>query len=226
MPHDLRNASLQMSDATVTMIFLTLSGGYQDAYTLLMRDGVFANAQTGNIVLMTGRIVLGDYTGALHYLVPLTAFALGVLAAERLHAHFRTGSRLHWRQTVLLIEMLILALVGWIPAAYNPIANALVSFVCALQVQSFRTVRGNPYASTMCIGNLRSGMETLDAYLRTHEPAKLRVALRYLLALLCFAVGAGLGSWLSPAIGLPAIWVCCLWLMISFVLMHHREMES
>ena len=90
-----RGDALQMSDATVTMIFLTLSGGFQDAYTLLMRDGVFANAQTGNIVLMTGRIVHGDYANALHYLVPLTAFALGVLAAERLRAHFRTENRLH-----------------------------------------------------------------------------------------------------------------------------------
>ena len=223
MPHNPHSTGQQMSDATVTMIFLTLSGGYQDAYTLLMRDGVFANAQTGNIVLMTGRIVLGDYAGALHYLAPLTAFALGVLAAERLRARFRMESRLHWRQTVLLIEIMLLAIVGWIPTAYNPIANALVSFVCAMQVQAFRTVRGHPYASTMCIGNLRSGMELLDAYLHTHDPAQLRVTLRYMLALLCFAIGAGLGSWLSRVIGLQAIWVSCLWLMISFVLMHHRE---
>ena len=223
MPHNPHNPGAQMSDATVTMIFLTLSGGFQDAYTLLMRDGVFANAQTGNIVLMTGRIVHGDFGNALRYLVPLTAFALGVLATERLRARFRAESRLHWRQTVLLIEMLFLAIVGWIPATLHPIANALVSFVCAMQVQAFRTVRGNPYASTMCIGNLRSGMESLDAYLRTRETAKLRVTLRYSLALLCFAVGAGLGSWLSPILGLRAIWLCCVWLMISFVLMHHRE---
>lgn len=223
MSRNPRNTNMQMSDATVTMVFLTLSGGFQDAYTLLMRDGVYANAQTGNIVLLTGRIVHGDFANALHYLVPLTAFALGVLAAERLRAHFRMESRLHWRQTVLLLEMLFLAIVGLIPTAYNPMANALVSFVCAMQVQAFRTLRGHPYASTMCIGNLRSGMESLDAYLHTHDPAKLRVTLRYLLALLCFAIGAGLGSWLSPLIGLRAIWVCCLWLMISFTLMHHRE---
>ncbi len=30
-------------------------------------------------------------------------------------------------------------------------ANALVSFACAMQVQTFRKVRGHAYASTMCI---------------------------------------------------------------------------
>ncbi len=44
-------------------------------------------------------------------------------------------------------------------------ANALVSFVCAMQVQTFRKVRGHAYASTMCIGNMRSGTEALCVYL-------------------------------------------------------------
>ena len=42
----------QMSEAVSTGIFLTLSGGFQDAYTYYCRGKVFANAQTGNIVLM------------------------------------------------------------------------------------------------------------------------------------------------------------------------------
>ena len=43
----------QMSEAFSTMVFLTLSGGLQDAYTYCIRGQVFANAQTGNIVLMS-----------------------------------------------------------------------------------------------------------------------------------------------------------------------------
>ena len=41
-----------MSEAFRTVLFLSLSGGLQDAYTYLGRGGVFANAQTGNIVFM------------------------------------------------------------------------------------------------------------------------------------------------------------------------------
>ena len=36
----------QMSEAFSTMVFLTLSGGLQDAYTYCVRGQVFANAQT------------------------------------------------------------------------------------------------------------------------------------------------------------------------------------
>ena len=47
------------------------------------------------------------------------------------------------------------------PEEQNLIANALVSFSCAMQVQSFRKVASYAFASTMCIGNLRSGMAAL-----------------------------------------------------------------
>ena len=40
-----------MSESFLTAGFLSLSGGLQDAYTYMSRGKVFANAQTGNIVL-------------------------------------------------------------------------------------------------------------------------------------------------------------------------------
>ena len=47
----------QMSDAFITSAFLAFSGGLQDAYTFNTRDHVFANAQTGNLVLMTQNLM-------------------------------------------------------------------------------------------------------------------------------------------------------------------------
>ena len=67
--------SRQMSDAFRTTVFLTLSGGFQDAYTYMGRGKVFANAQTGNIVLMATNFCEGDFAKALRYLLPLLAFA-------------------------------------------------------------------------------------------------------------------------------------------------------
>ena len=72
----------QMSESFYTVIFLSLSGGLQDAYTYLFRGGVFANAQTGNIVLLSVRLFEGDWAAAGHYLIPLLAFSLGILVAE------------------------------------------------------------------------------------------------------------------------------------------------
>ena len=44
----------QMSEtASRAAVFIILSGGFQDAYTYTCRGEVFANAQTGNIVLLS-----------------------------------------------------------------------------------------------------------------------------------------------------------------------------
>ena len=67
------------------------------------------------------------------------------------------------------MEMLLLLVVGFLPTACNLLANAMVSFACAMQVQTFRKVNGYAFASTMCIGNIRSGMESLCVYGKTKD---------------------------------------------------------
>ena len=78
-----------MSDAMLTITFLTFSGGLQDAYSYCMRGKVFANAQTGNIVLLSQHICDGDFRSVMHYLVPLVFFALGVAAAELIRQKYQ-----------------------------------------------------------------------------------------------------------------------------------------
>ena len=46
-----------MSESFLTAAFLSISGGLQDAYTYIYRGEVFANAQTGNIVLLSQSLV-------------------------------------------------------------------------------------------------------------------------------------------------------------------------
>ena len=149
----------QMSEAFITALFLSVSGGLQDVYTYLYRGKVFANAQTGNIVLMAVKLFAGEWGEALRYLMPLCAFALGIFVAEFIRLKLKRMQWLHWRQLVVLFEILLLFVVGFLPQELNLLANSLVSFSCAMQVQSFRKVNGYAFASTMCIGNLRGGMD-------------------------------------------------------------------
>ena len=200
----------QMSESFLTAVFLSLSGGLQDAYTYLFRGKVFANAQTGNIVLLSSNIMDGQWDRVLHYLVPLCAFALGVLVAEKMRERFCDMQRLHWRQLVVLGEVLLLFIVGLLPQEQNLLANAIVSFSCAMQVQAFRKVNGYAFASTMCIGDLRSGVEAFCIWSKTHEPKVKDRMMRYFGIILLFAVGAGIGS-MGAA------------LLVSFALMFIRE---
>ena len=97
----------QMSESFFTAAFLSISGGLQDAYTYVARGKVFANAQTGNIVLLSQSIMNRDLGLFLHYLVPLTFFAVGIAAAEGIRTRYQKIQRFHWRQLVLLIEILL-----------------------------------------------------------------------------------------------------------------------
>lgn len=212
-----------MSEAFITAAFLSASGGLQDAYTYSFRGKVFANAQTGNIVLLSESIFNHDLQTAVHYLVPLLFFACGVAVAELFREQFQHTKRIHWRQSILIMEILLLFLVGFLPEELDMLANALVSFSCAMQVQTFRKVNGCSFASTMCIGNIRSCMEAICTYITRKERKKLDQAIRYFLIILLFALGAGAGSCLIVLMGQYAIWISCLLLIVSFTLMFIRE---
>ena len=127
--------------------------------------------------------------------------------------------KVHWRQLIVLAEMAVLFAVGFMPQPLNTLANALVSFSCAMQLQTFRKVRGHAYASTMCIGNMRSGTEALCAYFHTREPEALRNAMTYFGVIGLFAAGAGLGALVTRLLGVRGIWASCLLLTVGFLTM-------
>ena len=209
----------QMSEAFLLSAVLALSGGFQDAYTYFIREHVYANAQTGNVVMMSTQMLAGEWGASTRYLFPLISFALGVLLAEYLHIQTQKSGRLHWRQYVIALEAIIMLAVGFMPQALNMAANCLVSLACAMQVQTFRTVHGFGYASTMCIGNLRSCMSALAMYIHDRDEICLLKVRYYLGVILCFAIGAGAGGNLCPLWGERSIWVCCGLLTFGYWLM-------
>ena len=215
--------SRQMSESMPLAIFLTLAGGFQDAYSYNCRGRVFANAQTGNIVLLGQNLAQGHWGAAFRYFIPLCAFLLGVYITERVHHRFRTNEKIHWRQVILLIESLLLVITGFLPQTLNISANALMSFACAMQVNAFRKFRGLPCATTMCIGNMRSAASLLCGYHTTGDPELKRKSMHYYFVIAVFAVGAAIGAVLTQRIGERAIWIAAGLQLIGFLLMFAHE---
>lgn len=213
------NRDVQRSENLITMIFLTLSGGLQDTYSYLVRGEVFANAQTGNIVLMSINFFKGEYVNVIKYFLPVLTFSVGIYTAEKIQARFKHVKNLHWRQIILLVEIFLLFLVAYIPKNHNNIANMLISFSCALQVLSFRKIEGFPFASTMCIGNIRNCCSALSIYFGNKSKAARRKAKFYFTIIFTFALGAGIGELLVNMFDIKLILLSCLLLFVSFVLM-------
>lgn len=209
----------QNTEAFWAMALLAVSGGLQDAYTYVVRDGVFANAQTGNVVLLSQSLLKGSFPDALGYCLPLGAFCAGVALSEWIRSRFGSGKHFHWQQIVLAVEVLTLALVGFLPANWNPAANSLVSLACAMQVQAFRKIEGFSFASTMCIGNLRSGVEALYDLCQGRNRQSGRKAACYFGIILLFFTGAGIGCWLAPYFGIQTIWLSGALLLLALCMM-------
>lgn len=215
----------QMSESMPVMILLTLAGGFQDAYSYNVRHHVFANAQTGNIVLLAENLALGDWQHSLHYLWPILAFVFGVYGSEWLRG--KANERyLHWRQWVIAMEVVLLIIVGWLPDQMSDLANVMMSFACAMQVNSFRKLHGQGIATTMCIGNMRSATELLAKYQQKKDVEILIKSLKYYMIIIVFAFGAALGAVCSFKYGIKAIMIAAIILLIAFLCMFFFKKES
>ena len=165
----------QPSESLTVGFLLALTGGLLDAYSYLNRGEVFATAETGNIVLMGINLAQQNWSGALHYLLPVLAFTAGILAAEWVRRRCDPGEgrpqRLHWRLPLLLAECVAILVVSALPVGpLDPLANIIISFASALQVESFRNIQG--YGCVNFGGEPLMAMDTVKeavAYARSLE---------------------------------------------------------
>lgn len=200
-PNSLHNQINFLSSA-----FLTLAGGFLDSYTYSLRGGVFANAHTGNLVLIGVNILNGN--NVIRYVLPVISFIVGVLVSWIIKS--KSSNINSWFVTVLLAESIILFGVGFIPVEqkYANIANIIVSFVTAIQYGAFRMLEDLPFATTMCTGMLRSATDHLFKFIRQKEKNELVKCTYYYLVVAIFIVGALLGSLFSKFFQEKAVWVC------------------
>lgn len=204
-----KNVPIQESFRVAALLALT--GGFLDAYTYLLRGGVFANAQTGNIVLLAVNLANRQWGEAGYYVIPIFAFSCGVFVTNLLKRIAADKKRFSFEQFVLGVEILLLFAAGFLPLSVpNGIVNVTVSFVCSVQVNTFRKVCGMPYASIMCTGNLRSGTEKLFFFIMEKDREAFKSTLDYFGVIFLFAAGAVAGTCFSKLLGVKSIWICCL----------------
>lgn len=218
--------SERVSESVRLGIILALTGGFMDAYSYLVRGGVFANAETGNIVLMGIHMAEGNWGRVLYYLVPVVSFALGVYAAECIRKKVGDSPKVHWKEGILWAEMVLLFLAGWIPQEHNALVNAMIAFICAMQVEAFRKIRGKAFATTMCTGNLRSGTELLSVSQFEHDSEKRKAGLHYYLIDGVFVGGAAVGAVICKRFAEKSIWFCIATLFVAQLFIMYQKKSA
>ena len=191
------DARILVEERLAAALLLSFTGGFTDVYSYLFRGQVFANAVTGNMVLMGLHLASGLWADCLKYLLAIAAYGCGVFAADAVRARLGGMRLVSWHQAILGLEIVLLAAAAFVPQGRaDSFVNATISFVCALQVQTFRRVRGLPFASTMCTGNLRSGMDALYQGLTGADAAGFGKARHYFGVIGAFILGAVGGAFL------------------------------
>lgn len=201
-------------------IILATVGGFLDAYTFITRGGVFANAQTGNIVMLSMKLASGKFSYAFMYLLPILAFINGVIIVEYIKKCSIRFAELKWQYIILTIEIVILIIVGFIPKRVPDMyVNIIISFVASMQTSSFRKLVDSPYATTMSTGNLRSATQFIyTAFSEKNDKAMIK-AKRYITIIIAFCIGGFIGAIATKIIGIKSVWISAMILLAGFVLL-------
>ena len=139
----------------------TITGGYLDAFCYVLHGHVFANAQTGNFVLLGLDLAGGNLRSALGHLPPILTFAAGVLGTLWLHER-RSLLPAQLRTVGACIEITVLTALFFLGSRIpNSLVVPSIALVAAVQVTSFQAVSRWKFNSVMTTGNLRA---TLNAF--------------------------------------------------------------
>ncbi len=202
------------------LCLLTATGGALDAWVFLSHGHVFANAQSGNVVLIGIKVAAGDWTGAGRHLPSLGAYLAGLFGSRLLASQLKSRG-VNSRSVRLAMECaLLIGLAGVADRWPDSVVTASVGFLAALQITSLSHLGPWSFNTGMTTGNLRSAavalVATLDGDERQWPHAFLMVAL-----CLAFALGAVLGGWLAPRMGGAALLVAALLVGSAAILCRH-----
>ncbi|PKR85670.1 YoaK family protein [Heyndrickxia camelliae] len=202
---------------------LAIVGGFLDTYTYISRDGVFANAQTGNIVLLAIKVASGDWKHSFIYLPPIMAFFLGVLIAEIVKTSRLREWLYSYRRAILLLECMVLIIVGFLPSNIpNVVVTVCIAFVSSVQISTFNKLDKWSYNSTMTTGNLRTASQAAYSALIHNDDEAEEKCKKFFIIIFCFLLGALMGTISTNHLGNTSIWIAAGILFIALIL-YHRD---
>ena len=186
---------------------LIFVGGFYGAYTYSLRGGVFCNAQTANIVLLSMHLGNGEWRQAAYYLIPFTAYLGGTVISEVLAKEIKKFKLLRWDTILVGIELIAVILLGLMPANWpDQICQVTLNFICAMQFNTFRQAEGIGMATTFCTNHLRQFGSNMVRFLRSGNGSAGRKCKLHGSMMLIFAAGVLVGTLCCRVMNYHAIW--------------------
>lgn len=200
-----------------TFFILMGVAGFFGAFTYSIRGGVFCNAQTANFVLFAMALGNAEWSRALYFLIPMSAYLLGAILSEALPNRVKSSGFMRWDTLFILIEMCAVVFLGLLPeSAPVQISQVLINFICSMQYNTFRQARGIPMATTFCTNHWRQVGIAVTKAVRHRDTAYLSRMFLHLGMLTVFVVGGVISTVLCNLIQGRAIFFTLIPLGFTF----------
>jgi uncharacterized membrane protein YoaK (UPF0700 family) len=187
----------QWLSALAASAMVTIAGGATDAWVYFAHGHVFANAQSGNVVLMGIAFANGDVASAATHLPSLLAFGTGALTS-RLFGQLLKRRRFNSRDVRLAVACAMLVALGlFADRMSDRTVTACVGFIAGVQITSLSHIGSWSFNTGMTTGNLLAGIGALAKALTGSAEDWPHAAAMFLLCF-AFGIGATAGAWLTP----------------------------
>lgn len=230
MPQEKQEKYYLMCERVWLFHVLIAVGGFFGAYTYLLKGNIFCNAQTGNVVLMGMAFGSFDFAEGFYYFVPISAYLLGAIVSEILPNPIKHKLAIRWDTLLILIEMIVVAIIGFIPSsAPVQISQVAINFIASMQYNTFRQAQGMPMATTFVTNHIRQigiGMAKELHHHKTGDKSHRKKLINHLEMLLFFVLGAFVGTVFCNIMADMAIWITLIPLGIIFALLLHADLTT
>ncbi len=211
------NEYLECEQRWVYWLLITAAGWF-GAYTFIMRGGVFCNAQTANVVLFAIALGRQRWTDAAYLLIPIGSYFLGAFVSEYLGKTVKRFRLLRWDTILIGIEVLVVLALGFLPeSAPDQICQIALNFICSMQFNTFRQVKGIPAATTFVTNHIRQVGSNLAKLIRHRDKESKNKVLTHGSLILFFALGAVAGTVCAKLLGYNSIWGSGIILLVIFI---------
>lgn len=209
---------------------LIVVAGFFGSYTFLLRGNVFCNAQTGNVVLMGISLGAGEWSKAIYYLIPISAYLMGAFISELLPNQIKSHLPIRWDTLLIAIEMLVVLVLGFVPeSAPVQISQVAINFIASMQYNTFRQAEGIAMATTFATNHIRQigiGLAKEVKHLHTKDKSHRDKLLQHFEMLIFFLTGSVVGTVLCTVFKGRAIWMTMILLGIVFFTLLHADLTT
>lgn len=212
------NKALPKSHRLYIFIMLIFVGGFLGGFTHEYRGGVFSNAQTGNVLLLSVSLCKGNYSKAFNCLMSLVAYTFGAFISERVVAKKLFAGRFKWETVLVGVEIIVICLLAFLPESTPYIFSQIsINIIAAMQYNTFKTAGEVGMATTFCTNHVRNMGVSLEKLTRTGDKAYGKRAFSHIAMISSFAVGVAAATLSGAAVGGKCLLLCAAVMAVVFL---------